>query len=216
MRSAVLRCAPQMGCQAAARFVCISKMSADANVTGAYKELIGNVKSSQSGGNSPSLPKSFGESLAIAGQPNKPEPPELKRPADLATPPPPLPDPQPLRFGLKPGEAEAFGFSESMMRVVDLMNGAQAEKNQVVKHKMVAEHQRHEVDTGSPEVQVAILTARISRIASHLKEHHHDRHSHRGLIGLVNQRRKLLQYLKRKKPENYSQLIAKLNIRDVK
>ncbi|OUS28504.1 30S ribosomal protein S15 [Gammaproteobacteria bacterium 45_16_T64] len=81
------------------------------------------------------------------------------------------------------------------------------------KAKIVADHQRVEGDTGSPEVQVALLTAQINELQGHFKEHIHDHHSRRGLIRMVNQRRKLLDYLKRKNVERYSALIAKLGLR---
>ncbi len=71
----------------------------------------------------------------------------------------------------------------------------------------------HETDTGSPEVQVAILTNRINHLTEHLKEHKHDNHSRRGLLKLVGQRRNLLAYLQRKDIERYRALIAKLGLR---
>ncbi|HEX4207953.1 MAG TPA: 30S ribosomal protein S15 [Ktedonobacteraceae bacterium] len=71
----------------------------------------------------------------------------------------------------------------------------------------------HETDTGSPEVQVSILTYRINQLTEHLKIHKHDLHSHRGLLKLVGQRRRLLAYLSKKSPERYSALIARLGLR---
>ena len=71
----------------------------------------------------------------------------------------------------------------------------------------------HENDTGSPEVQVAILTARIQQLTEHLKVHKHDNHSRRGLLKMVGKRRKLLDYLAKKDIERYRALIAKLGIR---
>ena len=71
----------------------------------------------------------------------------------------------------------------------------------------------HETDTGSPEVQVAILTARIQQLTEHLKIHKHDNHSRRGLLKMVGKRRKLLDYLAKKDIERYRALIAKLGIR---
>ncbi|OUR95197.1 30S ribosomal protein S15 [Gammaproteobacteria bacterium 42_54_T18] len=82
-----------------------------------------------------------------------------------------------------------------------------------VKAKIVADNQQSEGDTGSPEVQVALLTAQINYLQGHFKEHIHDHHSRRGLIRMVNQRRKLLDYLKRKKAARYAALIAKLGLR---
>ncbi|PCJ15962.1 MAG: 30S ribosomal protein S15 [Gammaproteobacteria bacterium] len=83
----------------------------------------------------------------------------------------------------------------------------------VEKAKIVADNQVKEGDTGSPEVQVALLTAQINHLQGHFKEHKHDHHSRRGLIRMVNQRRKLLDYLKRKDSTRYSNLIKKLGLR---
>ena len=83
----------------------------------------------------------------------------------------------------------------------------------VEKAKIVTENQVKEGDTGSPEVQVALLTAQINHLQGHFKEHKHDHHSRRGLIRMVNQRRKLLDYLKRKNVTRYSDLIKKLGLR---
>lgn len=71
----------------------------------------------------------------------------------------------------------------------------------------------HETDTGSPEVQVSILTTRIKDLTEHLKTHKHDNHSRRGLLMLVGQRRRLLTYLSKKSPDRYRTLIAKLGLR---
>ena len=81
------------------------------------------------------------------------------------------------------------------------------------KAEVVAAHQRAEGDTGSPEVQVALLTAQINQLQGHFKEHNKDHHSRRGLIRMVNQRRKLLDYLKRKDLGRYTALIGKLGLR---
>ena len=81
------------------------------------------------------------------------------------------------------------------------------------KDAVVKEHQRAAGDTGSPEVQVALLTANIEQLQSHFKEHKKDHHSRRGLIRMVNQRRKLLDYLKRKNVDRYTQLIGQLGLR---
>jgi small subunit ribosomal protein S15 len=79
--------------------------------------------------------------------------------------------------------------------------------------KIVSEHQRAANDTGSPEVQVALLSARIQYLTPHFADHKKDHHSRRGLLKLVNQRRRLLDYLKRKDDARYKALIAKLGIR---
>ena len=71
----------------------------------------------------------------------------------------------------------------------------------------------HETDTGSPEVQVAVLTWRINHLTKHLKIHKHDLHSRRGLLMMVGQRRRLLAYLAKKSPSRYRALIAKLGLR---
>jgi len=81
------------------------------------------------------------------------------------------------------------------------------------KAEIVKEYQTGEGDTGSPEVQVALLTANINELQGHFKEHSHDHHSRRGLIRMVNQRRKLLDYLKRKSTARYSDLIKRLGLR---
>ncbi|WP_026958556.1 MULTISPECIES: 30S ribosomal protein S15 [Aliagarivorans] len=81
------------------------------------------------------------------------------------------------------------------------------------KASIVAEYARVEGDTGSPEVQVALLTAQINHLQGHFKKHIHDHHSRRGLLRMVSQRRKMLDYLKRKDVEAYQALIAKLGLR---
>lgn len=79
--------------------------------------------------------------------------------------------------------------------------------------KVINEHQRAANDTGSPEVQVALLTARIEQLTGHFKTHKQDHHSRRGLLMMVNRRRSLLDYLKRKDNERYKALIEKLGLR---
>ncbi len=81
------------------------------------------------------------------------------------------------------------------------------------KQALIEEHRVHPTDTGSPEVQIAILTARINYLTDHLKEHKKDHHSRRGLLKLVGQRRGLLDYLRRKDIERYRALIEKLGLR---
>ena len=81
------------------------------------------------------------------------------------------------------------------------------------KTAVIEANKTHENDTGSPEVQVAILTARIRQLTEHLKIHKHDNHSRRGLLKMVGKRRKLLDYLAKKDIERYRALIAKLGIR---
>ena len=81
------------------------------------------------------------------------------------------------------------------------------------KAKVVNEYKRGEGDTGSPEVQVALLTTQINHLQGHFREHIHDHHSRRGLIRMANQRRKLLDYLKKKDSDRYGQLIKRLGLR---
>lgn len=81
------------------------------------------------------------------------------------------------------------------------------------KAELIKEHARQEGDTGSPEVQVAILTSRIQTLTEHFKTHAKDNHSRRGLLMLVNKRRSLLDYLKREDAQRYSDLITKLGLR---
>jgi len=81
------------------------------------------------------------------------------------------------------------------------------------KETIITEYARHDGDTGSPEVQIAILTTRITQLTEHLKVHKHDEHSRRGLLKLVGQRRRHLKYLSRKNPAAYRELIQKLGLR---
>lgn len=81
------------------------------------------------------------------------------------------------------------------------------------KAKIVTENQRALGDTGSPEVQVALLTARINDLTGHFKAHTKDHHSRRGLLKMVSQRRKMLDYLKRKNVDGYRSLIERLGLR---
>mgnify|MGYP001409738384 CR=1 FL=1 len=81
------------------------------------------------------------------------------------------------------------------------------------KAEIVKEFGQSETDTGSPEVQIALLTANINELQSHFKEHAKDHHSRRGLLRMVSQRRKLLDYLKRKDNQRYATLIERLGLR---
>jgi len=81
------------------------------------------------------------------------------------------------------------------------------------KGKIVSEYQRSESDTGSPEVQVALLTGRIQHLTDHFKNHKGDHHSRRGLLRMVNQRRSLLDYLKKSDLQRYRDLIERLGLR---
>ncbi len=81
------------------------------------------------------------------------------------------------------------------------------------KQEIIKDNARQSTDTGSPEVQVAILTERIRNLTEHFKGHHKDNHSRRGLLMMVNKRRSLLDYLKRKDVDRYNALIQKLGLR---
>lgn len=81
------------------------------------------------------------------------------------------------------------------------------------KSELIGSYRTHDTDTGSPEVQVAILSERISSLTEHFKVHAKDHHSRRGLLKLVGQRRRLLDYLKRKDSNRYANLIKRLGIR---
>ncbi len=83
----------------------------------------------------------------------------------------------------------------------------------VEKAKIVSDYQRAQGDTGSPEVQIALLTARINGLTGHFKANVKDHHSRRGLLMMVNQRRKLLDYLKRKNADSYRSLLGRLGLR---
>lgn len=85
--------------------------------------------------------------------------------------------------------------------------------NKELKEEVIQEYHRHEKDTGSPEVQIAILTKRILQLTEHLREHKHDESSRRGLLKLVGRRRRLLAYLRKKDYQSYIELTDNLNIR---
>ena len=85
-----------------------------------------------------------------------------------------------------------------------------AERN---KQSVIGEHAKHESDTGSPEVQVALMTARINHLTEHLRTHRKDFHSRRGLLQMASRRRKLLDYTKKHNLPKYSELLQKLNLR---
>lgn len=85
------------------------------------------------------------------------------------------------------------------------------EKDQ--KDQIIKDFGRQTGDTGSPEVQIALLSARIEQLTEHLKEHKHDQHSRRGLLSLVGQRRRQLKYIARKDPDTYRELLKRLGLR---
>jgi len=82
-----------------------------------------------------------------------------------------------------------------------------------VKQGVIKDYARHDADTGSPEVQIALLSERIRQLTEHLKVHKHDQHSRRGLLKLVGQRRRHLRYISRKDPETYRNLLERLGLR---
>jgi small subunit ribosomal protein S15 len=81
------------------------------------------------------------------------------------------------------------------------------------KETIIRDFGRHETDTGSPEVQIALLTSRIEQLTDHLRTHKHDQHSRRGLLKLVGQRRRHLKYLSRTNPESYREVLQRLGLR---
>lgn len=81
------------------------------------------------------------------------------------------------------------------------------------KNTIIQDFARHEGDTGSPEVQIALLTTRIQQLTDHLRTHKHDQHSRRGLLKLVGQRRRHLKYLSRTNPESYREMLKRLGLR---
>ncbi len=83
----------------------------------------------------------------------------------------------------------------------------------VTKKKLIAQHRKHDKDTGSPQVQIAILTKQIATLTKHLQEHEKDHSARRGLLGMVARRRSLLTYLKMHKPEEYQQVIEAHNLK---
>lgn len=107
------------------------------------------------------------------------------------------------------GHSDPLLISGGLSRKQEEIKMISAEKKQAI----MKEYARTEGDTGSPEVQVAVLTARIDELTEHLKVHHKDHHSRRGLLKMVGQRRGLLDYLKKTDIERYRALIEKLGIR---
>ncbi len=81
------------------------------------------------------------------------------------------------------------------------------------KDSVIENFHRHPTDTGSPEVQIALLTTRINQLTEHLKEHKHDEHSRRGLLRMVGRRRRHLTYLGRKNPNSYKEILQQLGLR---
>ena len=82
-----------------------------------------------------------------------------------------------------------------------------------VKSAIIGDHRKHDTDTGSPEVQVALLSKRITDLTEHLRAHKHDHHCRRGLLKLVGQRRRMLNYIKKSDVERYRAIVSKLGLR---
>jgi len=113
-----------------------------------------------------------------------------------------------------PAGTEIDQLPDALQRMLSLDNASQMEKNRHAMREAVAQFQRHPGDTGSSEVQIAILTERIKYMTSHVQVHRKDRHNNRGLVQMVQDRRKHLKYLKRDNLERYNTTIEKLGIRD--
>jgi len=115
------------------------------------------------------------------------------------------PDP-PLRRGFQdtPGDRSHASHSSKRNKHLSTIE---------TKRTVIENHRRHEADTGSTEVQVALLTERLSELSEHFKSHEKDHHSRRGLMRLVSQRRRLLDYLKRQDVDRYQKLIEELGLR---
>jgi small subunit ribosomal protein S15 len=112
-----------------------------------------------------------------------------------------------------PAPAQGRKVARCLTRSVTTDKETHVPLDTAVKKEIIAGHATNEGDTGSPEVQVALLTRRINDLTEHLKVHKHDHHSRRGLLLLVGRRRRLLQYLSREDIERYRALIQKLGLR---
>eukprot|EP00164_Ancoracysta_twista_P007080 GFYU01009992.1.p2 GENE.GFYU01009992.1~~GFYU01009992.1.p2 ORF type:complete len:213 (+),score=56.18 GFYU01009992.1:91-729(+) len=115
------------------------------------------------------------------------------------------------RFGFTKDDVQDL--SEDAQKILSFKNAAKHEVNEYLMQKAVKEFQRHESDTGSPEVQIALLTTRIQYMTTHLKQHKKDVHSRKGLEMMVAQRRKLFRYLKKENVERYFEVAQKLGLR---
>ena len=117
------------------------------------------------------------------------------------------------RFGFT--DADLADQPDSIRQMLSLENAAQAEVNQFRVSKAIESFQRFDGDTGSPEVQIAVLSERILYLTHHTQTHRKDVHSRRGLIGLLNKRTGMLKYLKRTDPHKYIEVIRALDIRGI-
>lgn len=109
--------------------------------------------------------------------------------------------------------AESWHLPSEAFRILTVIEASTMALSASEKSAIVKEYQTAESDTGSPEVQVALLTHNINKLQGHFSDHGQDHHSRRGLIRMVNQRRKLLDYLKGKNVERYASLIQRLGLR---
>jgi small subunit ribosomal protein S15 len=116
-----------------------------------------------------------------------------------------------LRFGVS--ESQASELPPLVRQVLDPKNASAGEVQQMVQRKIMQDFRIHELDTGSPEVQIAVLSARISYLTGHLKQHKKDKSAQRGMLLLVQQRRRLLQYLRGEDTSRYEALVKRLNLR---
>ena len=116
-----------------------------------------------------------------------------------------------LRFGFKP--AQIRDAPDAVHRMLNLDNASQAEINQLKTQKAIEAFQRFPGDTGSTEVQVAVLTQKIKRMTEHFKDHKKDNHSRRGLQSMISRRKKLLEYLRRENLQQYRAVVAALGLR---
>ena len=118
-----------------------------------------------------------------------------------------------LAFGIRPARVRGDTPARYPAFGENILKGGTPMIRKDEKTAVIEANRTHETDTGSPEVQIAILTARINELTQHLKVHIHDNHSRRGLYKMIGKRRKLLDYLMAKDIERYRAIIAKLGIR---
>ncbi|OQR92631.1 hypothetical protein ACHHYP_03473 [Achlya hypogyna] len=116
-----------------------------------------------------------------------------------------------LRFGFKPSQIRDA--PDAVHRMLSLDNASQEEINKIKIQKAIEAFQRFPGDTGSTEVQVAVLTQKIKRMTEHFKDHKKDNHSRRGLQTMISRRKKLLEYLRRENLQQYRAVVAALGLR---
>ena len=121
-------------------------------------------------------------------------------------------------FALSEGKKREFINGERIQSSGNAFVGLKSQEEVIMlkkeeKQTVIAEYKTHDTDTGSPEVQIAILTTRINELTEHMKKNPHDRHSGRGLLKMVGKRRNLLGYLQKKDIERYRAIVKKLGLR---